>query len=1129
MANESQQKLRVLIVAPSFGILGGQSVQAARLLERLSTEPSLEVGFLPINPRLPLGLHHLQRIKYVRTLVTSIAYVLSLLLRVYKYHVIHVFSASYFSFVLAPTPAILIGKLYRRKILLNYHSGEADDHLRRWQRTAIPTIRLVDSVVVPSEYLVRVFASYGLQATAIYNLIDTSRFRFRERAPLRPVFLSNRNLESHYGVDRVLRAFAKIQEQLPQASLTIAGDGSQRRPLETLARDLNLQNTTFIGQVDPAVIAGVYDAADVFLNGSEIDNQPLSILEAFSCGLPVVTTDAGGIPDIVEDGRTGMVVARGDYAEIAKRAVALLNDPALTKQIVEQARQECTRYSWEAVRDAWVGAYYILCHKETQKRSGRFTKLSRMSLDEVRVRGSQALAAFAERNNWSRRTELPSDESIPKSFKQTPFFAAFDDPQATIDELRRRWPNAEKEIIERADRIVEGRFDLLAFRNLSFGTPIDWNLEPIAGKRAPLVHWSNLNYLDADLIGDKKILWELNRHQYFVTLGQAYWLTNDERYAETFAAHINSWMDQNPPKLGVNWASSLEISFRSISWLWALYFFKDSPAFTPQLFSRICKFLYLNARHLETFLSTYFSPNTHLTGEALGLFYIGTLLPEFKGSSRWRSKGFKILLDQLPRHVQPDGVYFEQSSYYHRYTADFYLHLRLLLSASQKDVPATIDENLHLLLDHLMYITRPDGTTPLFGDDDGGRLMTLSHPAPNDFRATLSTGAALFARSDYKFVAGGAAEDTLWLLGPAGVASLDGVAATEPERQSVAFHDGGYYVMRDGWTANSNYLLFDCGPHGADNCGHAHADALSFELAVNGSTVLVDPGTYTYTGTKEMRNWFRSSHAHNTLTIDGQSSSISDGPFSWKTIARCDCFSWITHERFDYVAGSHDGYNKLPQPATHTRSILFLKHNYWVLRDQIETTGTHHLEPSFHLGLRAAPLHGKDNTVRIISENGNSAVLQMSAFAGNVQWRQEQRWVSECYGEMKAAPVFAFTVLANGSEELVTFLLPEVAGARPKVREIETLYGRAFEIDIGAKHDILLLRNPEQAWVETARFVSDFDVMWARFDKLDSRTPEELIVINGYTLQFEGRDLLKSRERINYKATQMNVDQYVRN
>ena len=360
-----EQKLRVLIVAPSFDILGGQSVQAARLLDRLRQEPSLEVGLLPINPRLPGPLAYLQRIKYVRTIVTSIAYVLSLLLRVYKYDVLHVFSASYFSFVLVPTPAIFIGKLYGRKVLLNYHSGEAEDHLQRWRRSAIPTIKLADIVIVPSEYLVRIFQEFGLKAYAIYNLIDTSKFCFRDRSALRPIFLSNRNLEIHYGVDRILRAFAIIQAQFPEARLDVVGDGSQRRSLENLAREIGLRNTTFQGRVDPNSITHVYDAADIYLNASEIDNQPLSLLEAFACGLPIVTTDAGGIPDIVTDEVTGIVIPRGDYAQMAERAISLLNNPARAMQMVELGRRECMKYSWEAVRPEWLGVYRKLGRRES--------------------------------------------------------------------------------------------------------------------------------------------------------------------------------------------------------------------------------------------------------------------------------------------------------------------------------------------------------------------------------------------------------------------------------------------------------------------------------------------------------------------------------------------------------------------------------------------------------------------------------------------------------------------------------------------------------------------------------------------------------------------------------------------
>jgi glycosyltransferase involved in cell wall biosynthesis len=358
--NQNAKALRVLIVAPSFDILGGQSVQAARLLERLQKERSLKVGFLPVNPRLPGPLSKLQKIKFVRTIVTSIAYVLSLLVHVWKYDVIHVFSASYFSFLIAPTPAILIGKLYGRKVLLNYHSGEAEDHFQRWRRTAIPTIRLVDVVVVPSEYLVQVFAKFGLSAHAINNLIDTARFAFRDRVPLRPVFLSNRNLERHYGVDTVLRAFAIIQERFPEATLTVVGDGSQRQALESLALELGLQHTVFRGRVDPANIARVYDQADIYLNGSEIDNQPLSLLEAFACGIPIISTDAGGIPNIVTDGVTGMLVSRGDFARLSDRAMQLLNNSVLAKQLIEQGRQECRKYSWDVVRDAWLDTYYRL-------------------------------------------------------------------------------------------------------------------------------------------------------------------------------------------------------------------------------------------------------------------------------------------------------------------------------------------------------------------------------------------------------------------------------------------------------------------------------------------------------------------------------------------------------------------------------------------------------------------------------------------------------------------------------------------------------------------------------------------------------------------------------------------------
>lgn len=751
----------------------------------------------------------------------------------------------------------------------------------------------------------------------------------------------------------------------------------------------------------------------------------------------------------------------------------------------------------------------------------KIKKLKGLKMDEISVRVAQQVAILSERGGWSKQINLPTDEQLvslrDSGLKSTSaFFPSFESKEQTVSELRRRWPEAEQTIVATADRIAEGTFSLLGLRELKLGKEIDWHLEPLSGKRTPLCHWSQLNYLDANVAGDKKVTWELNRHQYFLTLGQAYWLTDDERYAQVFVAHVTSWMDQNPPKLGINWASSLEIAFRSISWLWALRFFTESPSLAPEVVNRIVKFLYLNASHLETYLSTYFSPNTHLTGEALGLFYIGLLLPEFRDAARWRDLGLEILASQLPRHVQPDGVYFEQSSYYHRYTTDFYVHLAILLRQNGMTLPGELEPKLELLLDHLMYITRPDGTTPLFGDDDGGRLVMLDNRAGNDFRAALATGAVLFNRSDYKFVAGDAAEETLWLLGADGLNRFDEIVSQPPAKESVAFVDGGYYVLRDAWTPTANYLLFDCGPHGMANCGHAHADVLSIELAANGQTLLVDPGTFTYTGGKDLRDWFRSSLAHNTVTVDGESSSVPADTFSWKTKTAGERLAWVEHDRFSYVSGRHSGYEQIAKPGTHTRSILFLKHDYWVLLDRLELTGRHRVDQWFHFDSAVSP-----------------DLLQIASFAENGAWKTEEGWISHSYAERASAPVRVFSAAADGDFEITTFLLPR-AGEEARIRQLEVTGGRGFEVAKDGKQDVLIVRDRGARLAQMASVVSDFDCAWLRFTKgfaKGSAAPDEMVLLGGSKLELEGEKIVESTKRVESSWLRKDEAQgtYVRN
>jgi len=474
------------------------------------------------------------------------------------------------------------------------------------------------------------------------------------------------------------------------------------------------------------------------------------------------------------------------------------------------------------------------------------------------------------------------------------------------------------------------------------------------------------------------------------------------------------------------------------------------------------KFLYLNALHLKTFLSTYFSPNTHITGEALGLFYIGLLLPEFEEAAHWRRLGLEILMDELLRQVQSDGVYFEQTSYYQRYTTDFYTHLAVLLQLNSMTLPPELKPKLELLLNFLMYITRPDGTTPFVGDDDGGRLVMLDNRPPNDFRAVLSTAAVLFNRPDYKSVSGGAAEETLWLLGVNGLNRFDQIDAKEPEEESIKFPTGGYYVMRDGWSRDSNYMLFDCGPHGMANCGHAHADALAFNMAANGRTLLIDPGTFTYTGALEARNWFRSSLAHNTLTVDRQSSSIPGDTFTWKTITPCESLGWIDNKRFAFVSGLHRGFERLSRPGIHTRSILFLKHDYWVIRDRVELTGKHQIDLWFHFESGTSPEIHEDESGSWVTENGT----KIACFAPGGHWGKEEGWVSHCYGERVTAPVCVFSAAADGVFEIVTFLLP--SGAASRVQEVEAAGGRGFEVHSEQSRDLLVVKDTgEYTWLRT--------------------------------------------------------------
>jgi glycosyltransferase involved in cell wall biosynthesis len=352
----SKSPTRVTIVAPSLRYVGGQSVQADLLLRHWQNDPEVQAQLVMIDPPFPRGLKWIEKIPGLRTLVREPLYARELWRGLAESDIAHIFSASYWSFLLAPAPAWILARLRKTKVLLHYHSGEARDHLRRFPM-ARSTLRRVDVLVVPSRYLVDVFNEFGLKAQVVPNIADLSQFQFRERLPLRPHLLCTRGFHPYYRVDLVVRAFAEVQKIFPQARLDLAGQGPTESEIRRLVREMNLSGVTFLGVISRDQIGRAYDQADIFVNASSLDNMPVSVLEAFAAGTPVVSTAPEGMNYLVEHERTGLLSPTGDAGQLGENIARLLRDAELSSRLCANAYQESQRYRWEAVREQWLQVY----------------------------------------------------------------------------------------------------------------------------------------------------------------------------------------------------------------------------------------------------------------------------------------------------------------------------------------------------------------------------------------------------------------------------------------------------------------------------------------------------------------------------------------------------------------------------------------------------------------------------------------------------------------------------------------------------------------------------------------------------------------------------------------------------
>ena len=737
----------------------------------------------------------------------------------------------------------------------------------------------------------------------------------------------------------------------------------------------------------------------------------------------------------------------------------------------------------------------------------KLTRASRMGWDELCTRARQELGKHADLA-WHKFGLRPG----PIRLELTPASGIFFFPHGGAGEraevLRRNMPERAEEILREADEICQHRFRLLGYDNLDYGPVIDWHLDRVHGKRSPLDPWFKISFLDFSSVGDHKVTWELNRHQHLVTLAKASLLTSDDKYVNEIAAQWRSWVKANPYPLGINWGSSLEVAFRTLSWIWIDRLLAESAVYAP-LRNELLASLAFHGRYIERYLSTYFSPNTHLLGEAVALVFLGTLCPEMPRAPRWKERGWNILLREAPRQVRPDGVYFEQSLYYHVYALDFFLYARQLAGVNGLAIPREYDDTLLQMLSVLQALAQA-GVPEGFGDDDGGRVFDPHRDQTEHMTDPLALGTLAFDRD---YCSASLTEESIWMFGDRAVEKLSRGAEAQSRGaapQSAASTDGGIYILADSEPAPS-VLAIDAGPQGVGRSGHGHADALSLRLTIDGERWLVDSGSGVYVAALPRdRDAFRGTAAHNTMRVDGADQAIADEPFSWKSIPVTRAETWLAGKSFAYFAGSHDGYERLADPVTHRRQVLRANGELWLVRDLAIGRAEHDLEINWHF---AGDVAVTPTDTELIASRPSAKTTMRLVTPDSASWKTSitRGLISPSYGRLNPAPVVRCEARLTLPAEIAAALIASSKAQpkeRPRLTSMQNEAVQVYELYSGsASHGFFFARG-KRKW-QFGPWSSDAELLYCR---VVNEKIEQLVVIGGSAVDWQGQSLLTATE-----------------
>ena len=693
-----------------------------------------------------------------------------------------------------------------------------------------------------------------------------------------------------------------------------------------------------------------------------------------------------------------------------------------------------------------------------------------ISKTSASVFGTETTDAEFLKKAWSSKFRFNNPEELQKHFqerKEPKFFIHSSKRKDIISSLCEHFADTSEKIVTEADKICEHIFDLLGsgpvkvyygmkakgFEGHCCDTqmeskeltaihhykPIDWHIDFKSGYRwSPKKYYKDIEipYGEADI----KVPWELSRFQHLFVLSEAYWLTNDKKYAREFVNQISDWIDNNKPKFGINWCCTMDVAIRTCNWILGYYAFKDSKVINQQFLFKFLKSLYQHGCYIIKNLEKgEVLTSNHYLSNITGLVYLGVLFPEFKDAKKWKEFGIKELIREMEKQVYPDGCDFEASTCYHGLVLELFFFSTLLVVINDNDFKGEdyreianrvfgkeYTDRLHKMFNVVLYLLKPNGRIPQIGDNDNGRLHMFAKREVLDMRYLLSLGAIFFREPEFKVKEFGLSGEAVWVFREKGYKiwqDLEQNCLTNIN--SRAFRDAGWYIMRN----DKNYMIISCGADGQNgNGGHCHNDKLSFELCIDGEDIIVDPGTYVYTAEPKWRNKFRSTPYHNTVALDGQEQNRFEEKslFRLRSEARVRINRWETNDEYDFLDAQHSGYERLSEPITHRRQILFnKKEDYWIIRDILTGNQKHTFDFHLHFASMKVEIIPQEPLSSVSNcEDANINLLVLPLKTEDLKFFIENNWISYSYGTKVLAPVMKYSRVTYTPTTFIIALYP---------------------------------------------------------------------------------------------------------